>query len=192
MNIRKHIRLSYFLLVGTMLVSSIAISKTASASPLYGSYEGLLFVGSGRIEGVMMNIDLGGNMVFVSEEGDNSDTDPTTGLVPNDFETTAWGAWRRIGKQTLEFGTMGFRAGSGLCTDISDDDPPKLPSCTFIFTGRLTKDVRVREMECDLGGNGRLARRSIDGSIVQDIGIDIDYCLRKVTAETYLNLVPVP
>ena len=139
-----------------------------------------------------MNINLGGNMVFVSEEGDNSDIDPATGLIPNDFETTALGAWRRSGKKSLEFGTMGFRAGSGLCTDITDDDPPKLASCSFVFTGRLTLSVTIRGMECDLGGNGRLARRSIDGSLVQDIGIDIDYCLHRITAAKYLNLVPVP
>ncbi len=27
-------------------------------------------------------------MIFVSEEGHNSNIDPNTGLVPNDFETT--------------------------------------------------------------------------------------------------------
>ena len=93
---------------------------------------------------------------------------------------------------TLEFGAIGYRAGSRLCNDISDDAAPKLPSCSFVFTGRLSQDNAVREMDCDMGGNGRLARRSINGEVTEDIGIDIDYCLNRIMVEELLGLVPVP
>ena len=182
-----------YLYFAVTMICANAIPISASADPIHGSYEGLLFVGSGRVEGIMMNIDQGGNMIFVSEEGDNSDIDPNTGLVPNDFETTALGAWRQIGKRTLEFGVLGFRSGSGLCAPpITDDLPPKLPSCGFLFTGRLTQIAQIRGMDCDLGGNGRLGRRTIDGSFVEDVGIDIDYCLNRATVDEYLDLIPVP
>lgn len=39
---------------------------------------------------------------------------------------------------------------------------------------------------------GRSDSLNLHGFIIEDIGIDIDYCLRKITVEAYLSVLPVP
>ncbi len=180
--------------------ASLLLSSPAMADPLEGTYQGFLaFDHDGKEvrEQMMISFHRDGTLIMGAEEGHDESVDPKTGLATsNDVESGNLGVWRRVDADTLEFGSQQYRAGSGFCKPVNKNGTDLLPTCSFILTARLETNAEVRGETCDLGGiNGGFAIQSVDGKTTDanPFGLDlrIDYCLRKMTVEKFLELAPL-
>ena len=188
------IRMSVGALVAILSMAAIA------AEPVVGVYRGFLafdLKGKEVREWMMISFQQGGTLVMGAEEGHDEPVDKTTGVVTkNDFESTNVGLWRTKSDNTVEFASQQFRAGSAFCKPVNMHDKDLLPTCSFVLTARLTPDVEVRGERCDLGGvKGGLSVLSANGKKIEsnpfNLGLTLDYCLRKLTIDQMMKLAPV-
>ncbi|MHC4215673.1 MAG: hypothetical protein ACYSWP_20175 [Planctomycetota bacterium] len=180
---------------------SLLLSPPALAQDsLAGIYQGFLAFdhkGEEVREWMMISFHKDGSLIMGAEEGHDEPVDPDTGLATrNDVESANLGLWREMGEDALEFGSQQYRAGSGFCGPVNKHAEGLLPTCSFILTARLKKDVEVRGEKCDLGGvGGGFSIQSVDGKTTEanpfDLGLTIDYCLQRMTVDKFLELAPI-
>jgi hypothetical protein len=180
--------------------ASLLLSSPAAADAMAGTYQGFLaFDHDGKEvrERMMISFHEDGTLIMGAEEGHDEPVDPETELATrNDVESGNLGLWREAGTDTLEFGSQQYRAGSGFCAPVNKNGKNLLPTCSFILTARLEKDVEVRGEKCDLGGvDGGFSIQSVDGDVTEanpfGLGLKIDYCLRRMSVDKFLELAPI-
>lgn len=176
------------------------LSSVAIADAIAGTYQGFLaFDHKGKEvrEAMMITFHEDGTLIFGAEEGHDEPVDPNTGLITrNDVESANLGLWRQAGEDTVEFGSQQYRAGSGFCKPVNQHGKDMLPTCSFILTARLKMGATVRGEQCDLGGvNGGLSVQSVDGTKTEanplGLGLKLDYCLRRMSVDKFLQLAPL-
>lgn len=197
---RSNSRKTSFQILAAVSACAFLTAGPAAAEDLSGVYRGYLafdFNGQEIREFMMISFGGDGSVIMGAEEGQDEPVDPATGIVTkNDFEAANLGLWRGTGDGALEFGVQQFRAGSGFCGAVAQDDEGVLPACSFVLTARLSEGAEVRGETCELGGvGGGLSVQSVDGRETAkdpfDLGITIDYCLTKMSVDRFFDEAPM-
>ncbi len=196
----KHESLAHKTLALCCTAICFLLSSAAAAHTIAGTYQGFLaFDHKGKEvrEAIMITFHQDGTLIFGAEEGHDEPVDPNTGLITrNDVESAHLGLWRQVGTDTVEFGSQQYRAGSGFCKPVNKHGKELLPTCSFILTARLKTGAKVRGEQCDLGGvNGGFSIQSVDSSKTETnpfgLGLKLDYCLRRMSVDKFLQLAPL-
>ena len=181
-------------------IMTFLLASTVMADTLAGTYRGFLaFDHKGKEvrEAMMISFNKDGTLIMGAEEGHDEPVDSNTGLATrNDVESANLGLWRKVGEDTLEFGSQQYRAGSGFCGPVNKHGKGLLPTCSFILTARLKMNMEVRGEKCDLGGvGGGFSIQSVDGTVTESnpfgLGLKLDYCLQRMSVDKFFELAPI-